>query len=733
MLSIFSFPSLASRQGASGTVHCASIRPDRPICMDETYMNDVGGIFDPSFRGACRPCTLNQACARALPNTPICNVPTGSCRACVSNSECSGFGTGFANCQADGSCKSCTSDSDCGTRDGGEKNGQPSCNILTGICAEPFFCTGNPSCTGRSGNNCQINGACVTCTSNSLCGNLDGGEVSFQPVCNVLTGICISCSTNQQCIGTSGANCQNTGICVTCTSDVTCASDGGEVGGQSICNLDTGICEGMCQSNAACATRSGKNCQKSGRCVSCTSDGDCGPLDGGETPDQTRCNVAFGVCVTPFTCTSNPSCANRGGNNCQKDFTCISCVDTSTCGIYDGGEVPLQPNCNTHTGLCVDTCRSNFDCLAAQGANCQADGICKTCRGNSDCGSADGGEKPGQPVCDPSTGICESACTSNLDCQFKTGKNCMKDGICFSCISNSDCGSYDGGEVPNQLECTPTTGICKDPFRCTTNPSCVGHAGANCQLDSSCRTCKSNSDCGALDGGEVARQPICNVSTGICGFCNSNAECPSDAKNCGFDGLCYACSYQAGGKPCGGFDGPPNGLDKHQPNCDEKLGVCVDGCTLDRHCMQDLSKPYCNVEKRCCAECVLDSHCPHVTWRDSRSAYTTCSVLTNMCVKGCSHDNDCTVNGSACAVSLGLCVDCLYNSHCSGNKNKPYCHPSQLVCTDVNGWSDTHLSSGAIAGIIVACIVGSILIVIISLLLINAFVGPASNDGYSGM
>eukprot|EP01126_Amoeba_proteus_P058082 TRINITY_DN7453_c0_g2_i2.p1 TRINITY_DN7453_c0_g2~~TRINITY_DN7453_c0_g2_i2.p1 ORF type:complete len:730 (+),score=158.80 TRINITY_DN7453_c0_g2_i2:131-2191(+) len=683
-------------------------------------MQDVGGVFDPNLKGACRPCALSKACARVLRTTPICDTVRGSCNRCTTNIECSQIGIGFANCQADGSCKSCLSNADCGTDDGGEKSGQTVCDTTTGLCGDPFRCMSNPSCVGRGGSNCQKTQQCINCRSNSDCGSLDGGEVTDQSVCDLGTGLCGSCSTNLQCLGAMGNNCQLSGMCKTCISNSDCGSlDGGEVPGQSICNVLSGICEGPCSRNQDCSSKTGKNCQSDGTCFSCRTDSDCGALDGGETPGQSQCIPELGLCTTPFTCTTNPSCIPHGGGNCQKNLACVICTGTETCGVNDGGTVPNQPNCNLLIGTCIDSCRTNLDCSQTQGSNCQASGVCQSCNTNGDCGVNDGGEVTLQPICNPSTGYCESACTTNLDCSHNQGKNCQKDGSCVSCVTSSNCGIFDGGESPNQLECNVATGLCQDPFKCLDNPSCVGRGGANCQADKSCKNCLSSADCGVLDGGEVPRQPICNTTTGLCGYCKSDRDCPKDNPNCGADGTCYACNNKTSGKGCGALDGPPGGPGNNQPYCDELMGLCVDGCTMDSHCTTDPCSPYCDVERHCCVECYSNKHCPHSTWRPDQFSRTTCSTLTNQCVEGCVVDEDCpNQNASACAVALGMCVECVYNIHCG--IEKPYCHPTNLVCTDVNGWNNHGLSNGEIAGIIVACVMGVVLIILLTLFLASA-------------
>eukprot|EP01126_Amoeba_proteus_P050843 TRINITY_DN6040_c0_g1_i8.p1 TRINITY_DN6040_c0_g1~~TRINITY_DN6040_c0_g1_i8.p1 ORF type:complete len:405 (-),score=68.31 TRINITY_DN6040_c0_g1_i8:146-1360(-) len=266
----------------------------------------------------------------------------------------------------------------------------------------------------------------------------------------------------------------------------------------------------------------------------------------------------------------------------------------------------------------------------------------------------------------------------------------------------------------------------KRTVTCAANSDCwaLGVASANCQVNGTCQSCRSNDDCGMKDGGEIKHQPICNSTTGICGNCRSNDDCPKTAKNCGSDGTCYSCSY-ASGSLCGALDGPPGGPNNNQPNCDAMLGICVDGCTLDSHCAKNPEKPFCDVEKRTCVECLKNEDCPHPSWRESKRFHTTCSLSNNVCVKACMIDADCSPNTPACVVSLGICAECIFDGHCLNDPKRPYCHPTDLVCSDVDGWVDNSLSVGAKVGIVIGVVAGVLILIVVNVLISSAMLSAS--------
>jgi len=459
-----------------------------------------------------------------------------------------------------------------------------------------------------------------------------------------------------------------------------------------------------------------------GLCLNCRSDSDCATGnawggDGGEQPGQTLCGPN-GICQTPFSCQANGDCSAANGQtgaNCQVGGSCLNCQVTytsSTCGSLDGPSTIRNPttdrsgqiNCNLQSQTCVDSCNTNAQCVGTQGSNCMSNGLCLTCRSNADCSTAnawngDGGEISAQPICGPN-GICISACTDNFGgignnpCPG-TAPNCNFDGTCVTCSGDAGCAANDGPPqtARKNIVCGPA-GICIDPFTCGTTPlNSVDNAGckanfkdnthSNCNKDGSCVTCTTNALCYANDGGSVPQQPRCDQLSGECSGCQSNADCPEVAANCGSDGLCYDCRIN--GNQCGaGPDGPP-ATTRPNPNCDPQTGICVDFCTEDADCL-DACLPRCQLDRGCCVECNIDRDCPVAQWRGTEKATKTHCDTTNgfVCTipdrsaPVCETDANCTGARKACSFSEQKCVECLYDSHCGGET--PACSTNTQKC-----------------------------------------------------
>eukprot|EP01126_Amoeba_proteus_P066579 TRINITY_DN966_c0_g1_i1.p1 TRINITY_DN966_c0_g1~~TRINITY_DN966_c0_g1_i1.p1 ORF type:complete len:1053 (+),score=175.74 TRINITY_DN966_c0_g1_i1:73-3231(+) len=722
-----------------------------------TRANQTIEILQPlsNWEGSCAPCRLydssqngntnpnnipttptafNSLCSNAMARKPICE-PTSDligCRACATNAECfqsancatQGTCTGGLNCYSDGSCRTCVTNSDC-AGDGGEVSNQPICQ--SGICINTIRCSGNYTqgtqndCTSDKPN-CQLDGSCIFCTSNSDCLNDLGG----QRICNLATGLCTRCQTNQDCVGSSGANCMIDGSCQDCTSTLCQSSDGGlpasgiagrcttsgfcaDRNGQVVCNAATRLCEDPCLSNAWCASRTtyytlggGANCQMSGLCQDCgvttvSNSPSCGSNDGPNpsysgalpTPNQPDCDGSSRTCVSPFVCSINSDCVGKGGANCQASGSCVSCqvtYTTTTCSSSDGGEIKGQINCQLASSLCVDACATNADCIGTQGSNCMSSGLCLSCRSDGDCQSnnnwlGDGGETRGQTLCG-ANGICTSACTGNYGTATSfpcpsTAANCMSNGQCRSCTSDQDCATSDGppGTLAINTVCSMSTGICIDPYSCGTVPALStdnfgcqsqypGQGRNNCWKDGTCASCTTNSDCYARDGGRTPQQPKCQ-SDGTCGPCTSNDDCPSNAQNCNQDGFCYDCGQFVTGS-CVTLDGPPGWGAQH--NCDTYTGRCTDLCTLDSHCT-DSCYPKCQVDRGCCVECLNSADCPVAQWRGSETSNTYCDPVKGyICTSGPSN------------IPPTNPVECSMDKDCNASTGMVACSTSQGKC-----------------------------------------------------
>ena len=728
----------------------------------DTLVNYKGACVPCSMdlAGGSNYVPLHELCSVALPTQPIC-AATGGCVACTDNIDCdqtltcdadhtckwpqTTTASTTANCQKDGSCFKCTKDADCGSTDGGSTANQAACNVATGQCESPFVCNSNAACITKDSTkpNCGKDGKCYTCVgaAASVCGSAstaDGPPTGFsspdaqnQPVCvtdstSSLLGQCVFCDSNSAC-GTAGlgANCQSNGQCVDCTSS-TCgqtANDGNSDGppgnptytptGQTTCDTQTKLCVApfSCTVNNDCLsagnTGGGKNCQSNNLCVNCVvskTSTTCSSSDGGSPAGQPNCDQASRLCVDA--CASNVDCTGTQGANCMANGVCFNCVDNSECATGNAwnGDMGGQLTCNTNTGICFDCNAGNSgskqqgDCSA--GLNCFANGLCKACASSSDCaGSADGGQFPGQTICDTSSGLCVSPCTSNNDCP-NGFPNCDKDGFCRSCNSNGypGCSTNDGPPPAGTNTVCGSDGTCIDPYDCTKHGGDQGGcpANQNCQKSGACIPCDSTvagAGCGSLDGGAAEDQPTCDTTTKLCAPCDGNfgsgtaAACGATAPNCNKDGSCISCSTDS---TCGISDG---GRVTDQPHCDTQTHICVNYCTTDLQCRTvDSCNPYCAVDRGCCVECTANSHCPHtdtsyggLAWRATEATRTVCQTETYQCIHpvptvACTLDSQCTGSLKACSPSQGVCVQCLFNSHCQSLTDTPICDVAAQQC-----------------------------------------------------
>jgi hypothetical protein len=151
--------------------------------------------------------------------------------------------------------------------------------------------------------------------------------------------------------------------------------------------------------------------------------------------------------------------------------------------------------------------------------------------------------------------------------------------------------------------------------------------------------CRTNADCQNTDG-----TPICEVSSGKCIACHTNAQC-ADTEEC-VNAVCtklptctnsLGCASASGGKSI----------------CDKPNGVCV-------QCTQD-------------ADCGDNKVCTDRVCKDSCTSDNDCSSQHMLCNKNLGFNNQCT----QCIVS----TDCKDGQYCEAGACVPQtCKPSQQSC-----------------------------------------------------
>jgi hypothetical protein len=158
-----------------------------------------------------------------------------------------------------------------------------------------------------------------------------------------------------------------------------------------------------------------------------------------------------------------------------------------------------------------------------------------------------------------------------------------------------------------------------------------------CQLpEGVCVQCETANNCAGGTG------RYCNTVTHMCVACLSDLQCGTTEPYCSPDGECVQCRTTLN---CG---------DKSVV-CDPTTYRCVATCGSDADCSATLGRPYCDMHRSLCVECLADDECPPVTPR--------CDLTTGVCGQ-CAVDADCSGLTPRCDPGRHVCVGCLTSSDC---------------------------------------------------------------------
>ena len=272
------------------------------------YTTVVGGD---SLSGSCNLILTVSHCPVCAANTPVCDIPSATCRACNPNisTDCAQGLVCAVSGPSKGACVQCENNANCsGT--------SPICfsNVCTACDADNGL--GAPrACPSTSLPYCASDGKCGKCTSDPDCGFGHAG-----PICNVATGACgTACFNDGQCGAGNwcndlsgpgqcqpkvpngnpvpGGKCGNAVASRACVSAVCDAKD-------DDCGLLNG--SGPCTDPAPC--RSNECDTTSKVCVACTSDNEC---------PNGHCDPITGTCKT--TAPSNDAGPNSDGGGPTSD------------------------------------------------------------------------------------------------------------------------------------------------------------------------------------------------------------------------------------------------------------------------------------------------------------------------------------------------------------------------------------------------------------------------------
>jgi len=558
-----------------------------------------GGLCDKSGTTPKCTCKADADCKGDRPWGGKCGTTRCECKA---DADCAASGLGNT-CYTTLSKCSCKNDSECtktpytvcnpAYSGAGYKTCQKPCNTIGNKCLYHLASAGWP--TIETSLKCDpASGHCAQCASDADC-------KGSTPICDKAVGKCVACKTNADCDKSEyGSVCDTTGTSAKCkcSTDADCKGTY-PLGGK--CNTTTNKCH--CLADGDCAGNAhGKTCYKAtststtGRCT-CKADGEC-------------TKAPYTKCALPLSSSSYMYCMEP----CTKDADCtLSSVLTK---------------CNQGTGKCV-ACTSDADCTGSKNKCDQGKGVCVGCKTNADCANS-----PDGTFCDTSG--------SSSSCKCKDDSHCK--------------GSYPWGNKCRKSSTTATTGTC----RCDTNANCTGNPnGPTCYTLYNKCTCKANADC------KKAPYTNCFVPYSSATYshcqkaCKADTDCPSGLKCNVGTGSCYQCKTDA---DCTGT----------KKLCKAATGVCV-ACKADKDCTSTTYK-YCLLADNKCVACKADADCA------SNTTNKYCVPTTGSCIQ-CKTNAHCATEEfeKTCDATSG-CVECKTDANCGVNSLGNKCSGTICVC-----------------------------------------------------
>jgi len=424
----------------------------------------------------------------------------------------------------------------------------------------------------------------VPCTPTQTCEEL-GVACGPHPECPLDPAAdCGACEAGYYCDG---------GACVENPCE-----DGDIPGCGGVCELESWLGDGWCDTNFNCAEMNWDN----GDCEPC--EPNCDGIECGPDPD---CGVICDVCDEGFFCEAGvclecscdglecgfDECGNPCGD-CADGFGCVDhvCVEQTCAGACGGqgvGGCWCDANCFGYGDCCPDVCDEcpdvnpdmcacvpdcdGKDCgfdgcwgdcgVCDEGSACTVDGLCEVC----DCGD----KQCGADECGNPCGDNEGACAD--------GEFCDDDFLCQVCdCGDKQCGFDECGNPCGDLEgeCAEGAycyeGACYEGAGCGTSdaPGCGGCACEDCvfSIDPYCQDNEWDKLC----------VEECIL---VCGGCGDQAGCGDGA--CDYPENCSSCPEDCAcpdGLVCG-WDADLIAFDCVVGNCEDGMEVgCCDGDVL---------------------------------------------------------------------------------------------------------------------------------------------------------
>jgi hypothetical protein len=567
-------------QGCSGDLECASGFCADGVCCEsrcngicekcnqsprQGYCDPVPAGTDPDNEcptdapSSCQRtgfCSGSRSCALYASGT-VCLAPF--CSGNVSNlaRTCNGTGTcqegGTLACapyicdSASGLCKtSCSTSADC--QSGYEclnnvckKSRGTACNA-DAECASGF-CTDQVCCESR------CSGVCEKCNQENRLGFCDPVPAGTDPDNECPTEAVSTCGKNGLCSGSrtcalypqgtqcAAASCNGniSNLADTCNGNGTCVDNGTQNCFPYICNAATGLCKTGCSTSADCQTNyecknglckksRGVPCGAGAECASgfCT-DGVCCETACGGICEKCNLSGQLGLCLpVPQGQDPDNECPTDAVSTCGKTGACSG---ARSCELYPVGTVCVAPSC-------ASTTSSN-----------RAD----TCNGVGGC--VDNGVQSCLPfVCNSTSGLCKTSCTSNADCapgygcKTSTGQCLKNDGESCSvdsdCLNNKCCSGFCRNLQTDANNCGACGAVCVALNG--TNSCQSGHCVPNCTTGWG--DCDGNPNSGC----ETSLRTLtdCNGCGVVCNYPNAYESCST--------GTCTLTSCYSGYSDCDG-------------------------------------------------------------------------------------------------------------------------------------------------------------------------------------
>ena len=392
-------------------------------------------------------------------------------------------------------------------------------------------------------------------------------------------GLCLGCQTAGPgvCAPATPACDSASGRCVECTTDGQCTTDPAK--GFCVANACTGCntpgttgCAARSDGKTLCAPLGDK---AAGRCVECTTDGQCG-----KDPARAFCvaNACTGCnTVGASGCSTRADgkivCAPIGNSSVGQ---CVECAADAHCGKDPAKAFCVSDACAGCNTIGATGCTGRTDGKIVCGAtSSSATDQCVECNVDADCKQSASKAFCVANACTGCTNPAATGCAARTDGKTSCSSAGTLAGQCVECNGDADCkqSASKGFCVANACTGCNTAGATGCAARTDGKTVCAASGAVVGQ----CVVCVASADC------KVSVQPICDAAN-QCVACKADSECVAKLGATGTPGVCLAnidghCATDAetvyvgtmGSATCS--DGATNAGSAQAPYCSVQAGV----------------------------------------------------------------------------------------------------------------------------------------------------------------